>query len=297
VRPRLSADPERLKRVRTLFFSVALGLALFQLNVLLDSVIAYTLVAEGGVSTLYYANRLVQLPIGVLGVALSTAIFPALARLVKEGDLAGVGHVVDRGLSLGAFFAIPCAVGLVVLAEPIVQVLFERGRFGATSTARTSWVLLLLAPAVIAACVTPVVTRAFYAEEEVKTPVRVGVACVVLNLTLNLLLVGPMAEAGLALATSISQGVNLIAQTWLYRRRRKQRGDPPRTGETLRAVATYILLAALMGAVAFGVHRVVPGHAALRLAAAVIAGAVLYGALAWILRLEAPRLLLEKRQG
>lgn len=296
IRPRLTTDPARLKRVRTLFFSVALGLALFQLNVLLDSLIAYTLVAEGGVSTLYYANRLVQLPIGVLGVALSTAIFPALARLVKEGDLPGLGSVVDRGLSLGAFVAIPCAVGLVVLAEPIVHVLFERGRFDATSTARTGWVLLLLAPAVLTACVTPVVTRAFYAEEEVATPVRVGVVCVVLNLTLNLLLVGPMAEAGLALATSISQGVNLIAQTWLYRRRRTLRGDAPRTGKTLRAVATYSALAAVMGAVAYGVHALMPGHAALRLAAAVLAGAILYGSLAWVLRLEAPRLLLERRR-
>jgi len=296
VRPRWNADPEQIKRVRTLFFSLAIGLALFQLNVLFDSLIAYTLVEEGGVSTLYYANRLVQLPIGVLGVALSTAIFPELARLVKEGDFPNLGAVIDRGLVLGSFVAIPCAVGLVVLAQPIVETLFERGRFDAASSVRTGWVLLLLAPAVLTACVSPVVTRAFYAEEQVSTPVRVGVACVVLNLVLNLALVGPMQEAGLALATSISQTVNLIAQAWLYRRRRIARGDPPRTGKTFRAVCAYTILALLMGAVAFGVHRVVPGPRALRLILAIGAGVIVYGGLAAALKAEPLQLLLARRQ-
>ena len=100
---------------------------------------------------------------------------------------------------------------------------------------------------------------------------------------------------GLIKIEKSSQGVNLIAQTWLYRRRRILRDDPPRTGETLRAVATYSALAVLMGVLAYGVYQIVPGRPAVRLVAAVLSGAVLYGGLAWALRLEAPALLFERR--
>jgi putative peptidoglycan lipid II flippase len=280
--------------VRGLFLSLGLGLALFQLNVFLDGLIAYTSVEEGGVSTLYFANRLVQLPIGVFGVALATAVFPALTRLAKRGETEELGRVLERGVRLGAFVSIPAAVGRVTLADPIVSTLFERGRFDAASSARTGFTLLLLAPAVITACVTSVITRAFYAEEQVKTPVRVGAACVLLNLILNLLLVGPLQEAGLALATSISQGINLIAQAWLYRRRRLAKGDTTRSSETARTVLTCVVLAALMGAAAWSAHRVCPGPEALRLAVGVATGAFVYGGLALALRMREPQLLLSR---
>ncbi len=296
IQPIVRADPALMARVRRLFASLALGMALFQLNVLLDGVIAYSLVPEGGVSALYYANRLVQLPIGVLGVALSTAVFPELARRVKRGDTAGLGQVLDAGLALGAFVSVPAAVGLAVLAEPIVRTLFERGEFDPVSTHRTGRVLLLLAPAVVAACTTPIITRAFYAEEEVHTPVRVGAACVALNLVLNLLLVGPLQEAGLALATTISQTVNLLAQAVLYRRRRVARGDPPATARTWRALGAAVGLAALMGVGAAATHAVLPEVPdAVRLIAAVGVGVVIYAGAARLLRVRELSLLLARR--
>lgn len=282
VRPRLRADPARSRRVRTLFFSLAIGLALFQLNALLDSVIAYALAPAGGVSALYYANRLVQLPIGVLGVALSTVVFPELARRAKRADAKGLGEIVDRGVRLGAFVAVPAAVGLLVLHQPLVSALFERGAFDADSSARTGRVLLFLAPAVVTACVTPVITRTFYAEEEVRLPVVVGSACVVLNLALNLLLVGPMQEAGLALATTIAQGANLVAQALLLRLRRRGRGDAPPTGETALALGRTLLLSGLMGLAAYGVYTATPGPLLLRVGLAVASGVALFTGLAWV---------------
>jgi putative peptidoglycan lipid II flippase len=296
VRPTWALDPERKRRIRALFFSLALGMALFQVNVLLDGVIAYSLVAEGGVSTLYYANRLVQLPVGVMGVALSTAVFPELARRAKRGDTQGMGEILDRGVILGAFAALPAAVGLVVLAEPIVALLFERGRFDAESSARTGWVLFLLAPAVVTACVTPVITRAFYAEEQVKTPVRVGAACVLLNLVLNLVLVGPMQEAGLAVATSVSQGLNLVLQAWLYRRRRQERGDELATGRVAATVARSAGLAAVMGGAAWGAHWACPGPDAVRVGLAIAVGVGVYAGLAWALKAPELKLLLARRR-
>lgn len=287
-------DPERLGRVKSLFFSLAFGLALFQLNALFDGLIAYAFVAEGGVSALYYGNRLVQLPIGVLGVALSTAVFPELARLAKREDFLGLGALLDRGVLLGAFVALPAAAGLAALAGPIVSTLFERGAFDATSAARTAKIVLCLTPAIVAACVTPVVTRAFYAEEEVKTPVRVGAGCVVLNLILNLLLVGPMGAAGLALATSVSQVTNLILQVWLYRKRRVGRGDVPPTLRVISHGLGYAALAAVMGLAAWQVERALPGPAALRLVVAIATGVVIYAGVCGALRVEPMRLLLSR---
>jgi len=295
VRPTLHADPERLRRVRSLFLSLALGLALFQLNALLDSLIAYTLVPTGGVSALYYANRLTQLPIGVLGVALATAVFPELARRAKRGDSEGLGEILDRGVALGAFVALPAACGLAALAEPLVSALFERGAFSSESTQRTARVLLCLTPAVVTACVTPVITRAFYAEEEVKTPVRVGVVCVLVNLTLNLLLVGPLAEAGLALATSASQILNLVLQVAIYRRRRLARGERPATGRTLKSVVQSALLAGVMGVLAWATQRYLPGPELLRVLVAIGTGVAVYAGGAYALRLEPLRLLLARR--
>lgn len=289
-------DPARLKRVKGLFFSLALGLALFQLNALADGLIAYGLAPEGAVSALYYGNRLVQLPIGVLGVALSTAVFPALARLAKRGDFEGLGKMLDQGVVLGAFVALPAMAGLAVLAEPLVSVLFQRGAFDAESAARTGRVVLLLSPAVVASCVAPVVTRAFYAEEQVTTPVKVGAFCVVLNLVLNLLLVRPLGEAGLALATSISQGLNLVLQAGLYWRRRQARGESPQTWRTLARAGGFALSAALMAALAWAAHRYCPGPELVRVALGVLTGVVVYAGVALALKVEPLRLLLARRR-
>jgi len=295
VRATLTADPARLARVRSLFGSLAIGLAMFQVNVLLDGLIAYALVPTGGVSSLFYANRLVQLPIGVLGVALSTAVFPELARRAKAGDMSGLGAIIDRGMRIGVFVSLPAAVGLAVLVEPIVVTLFQRGAFDAESAARTSRVLLFLSPAVIMACVSPVITRAFYAEEEVKTPVRVGVACVLLNLILNLSLVGWLQEAGLALATSISQTVSLVILLGLFRWRRLGREDRPETAATVKALLRSLAAALLMGAAAWATHHFLPGPGWLRLGAAVAVGGTVYGGLSWLAKAPELRLLLSRR--
>lgn len=287
-------DPEAWARVRRLFGGLVLGAALFQVNALMDSVVAYALVPSGGTSALFYANRLTQLPVGVLGVALSTAIFPELARRAKAGDLAGAGGLVDRGVSVALFLATPAAVGLAVLAAPLVEVLFRRGAFDAGAAERTARVVLLLAPAVIAACATPVVTRGLHAEEEVRLPVKVAAACVALNVALGLTLVGPLAEAGLAVATSVSQTVGLVALAVLAGRRRRARGERPEDGAVLLGAARAFGLSVVMAAAALAAFHVLPGPAWARLAAAVAGGAGVYGGLALVLRAPEARALIER---
>ncbi|MCO5169933.1 MAG: murein biosynthesis integral membrane protein MurJ [Planctomycetes bacterium] len=287
-------DPAAWARVRRMFGGLLLGAVLFQANALMDSFVAYALVPEGGTSALFYANRLTQLPIGVLGVALATAIFPEVARRAKQGDLTQAGALVDRGVAVAAFVALPAALGLAALAGPLVDLLFRRGAFDAAAAERTARVVLLLAPAVVAACATPVIARGLHAEEEVALPVRVGAACVGLNVVLGLSLVGPLAEAGLALATSVSQTTGLVALAWLARRRRLARGERPAGRETLAAFGRALALSTVMAAAAWGVHAALPGPALARVVAAVLAGAAVYAAGALALRAPEARALLQR---
>lgn len=275
--PALSgADPERLLRVRRMFGGLVLGLALFQVNCLIDQLLAWLFVPAGGLSALYYANRLIQLPVGVLGVAVSTVVFPQLARLAQRGDHAGAGELVDRGVALAAFVSLPCAVGLACLAEPLVGALFARGAFDAEAVARTARVTLLLTPAIVASCVSPVLTRALWAEEESRLPVRISAVTVACNVALNLALVGPLDEAGLALATSLSQLLGLALLLVVGRRRRAARGVAPSLRRNAAAIVRIALLSLLGGAVALAAWHLVPGPAVLRAGLAVGLSASIY---------------------
>lgn len=284
LRPTWQVEPQRIRRVYRLFGSLALGLAVFQLNVLLDSVIAYAFVPAGGVSALYFANRLVQLPIGVLGIALATAVFPELARRAKRDDHAGLNALVDRGAALGAFIALPAAVGLWLLAEPVVHVLFQRGAFDPLAAQRTARVVTFLAPSILLACISPIVTRGFYAAEDVKVPVRISVVCVVLNLSLNLALVGPLQEAGLALATTISQALNLLLLLAVSLHRRRTHGITGAGREALRATLRSAALAALMAFPVFWTWTLTPLPDLLRLPLAILAGVLTYTLLSLLTR-------------
>ncbi len=294
--PVLTAEAEQIARMRRLFYSVAFGLAVFQVNALVDQVIAYFFIpGGGGVSTLFYANRLTQLPIGTVGVAVATAVFPELSRLATRGDRAAFDRTTDDAMGASFFISLPSAVGLAVLAEPIVRVLFQRGEFGAEATERTARVVMAFAGAVAAGCITPTITRAFYAEQDTATPVRVSVVSVVANFALNLALVVPLREAGLALATSISQVGQLVALYVICSRRRKAGGGEPAHTTIFVALARSSLLCALLAAAAWGTQTGLARllgehfekHGALRaavLAAAIAAGAIVYLGLAWVLR-------------
>jgi putative peptidoglycan lipid II flippase len=295
LKPVLHAEPEKLRRMRSLFYSVAIGLAVFQVNTFVDSLIAYAFIpGGGGVATLFYANRLIQLPIGTVGIAVATAIFPELSRLATRGDRAAFDRTTDEAMGASFFISLPCSVGLAVLASPIVACLFERGEFDHAATERTARVLLAFAGAVAAGCVTPTITRAFYAEQDAKTPVRVSVVAVIANFVLNLVLVGPLQEAGLALATTISQIGQLMALYVIHARRRAAAGGTKPHGTLLLALGRSTFLCVALGVAARGTHAglaaalgdAFTAHAPVRavvLAGAIGAGAIAYLGLAWIL--------------
>jgi putative peptidoglycan lipid II flippase len=219
--PALDWGDARVARIIRLMAPMVLGLSVVQINSLTDYLIAYVVVTVDGVrigpAVLGYAQYVYQLPLGVFGIALATAIFPVLAECKAAGDRQRLAAVFTRGLKLSMFIALPACAGLLVVADVLVSALFERGAFGPSDTVRVSGTLMCYSLGMAAYFSQHVVVRTFYALEDSRTPSRVAMVIVVLNLSLNLALVFRFEERGLATATAVTAFVQV---SWLLRRLR-----------------------------------------------------------------------------
>lgn len=222
---------EPLRTVVRQAVPMILGLGVLQLNVLLDGVLASypTLVGptifgveyplhEGAMAAVSFAARLYQFPLAVVGLAVATAIFPALARLAD--DERSFSEVLQRGLRLVIFIGLPASAGLMLVGPLLVRVILEGGRFGAADVDRVAFVLYGYAAGVWAYSTIHVITRGFYAMGDTRTPVTVAVAMVALNLVLNCVLIWtPLREAGLAWSTAVCAVIQFAVLLGLARRR------------------------------------------------------------------------------
>ena len=292
-------DP-RIREVIGLMAPMVLGLSAVQINSLVDYVIAYSFIVENhervGPAVLGYAQTIYQLPLGMFGIALATAIFPILAAKANEGDRAGLADVVARGIRMSLFVALPASVGLIFVAHPLVATLFERGRFDAQDTQRVSWVLAFYAAGLAAYFLQHVLVRTFYAMRDSKTPARIAGFMVVLNFALNLALVFPLKERGLALSTAVCATIQVI---WLATRLNRQLPEL-RWRVIAGAVVRMLLATAVMSAVlaALSLPTVlgdaIGANAAIRLAVLVAAGVLSYALAAFLLRIEELRSVLRR---
>lgn len=239
------ADP-RLRRLLALTLPGLGGAGLGQVMLLVNSWAASHL-PTGAVSHLFYADRLVQLPLGLVGVALGTALLPALSGAARAGDAAAAGDLLARSTATALLLALPAAAGLVVLAEPIIAVLFERGAFGPEATAATAATLRALALGLPAAVLAQVLAPAHFAHEDTRTPVRAAAWSLLLNLALIPVLIGPLAEVGIALAGSIAAWAyaGLLAVT-LRRAGRMAASPEPRRGLGRALAATAAMVALIL---------------------------------------------------
>jgi len=209
LRPAFNFRYPPLLSIGRLFVPAAFGGAVYQINVMIGTILA-SMLQPGGVSWLYYADRLVELPLGMFAVALGTAVLPSMSRQAGNGDMAALNQSLSFSLRLTAFFTIPASLALIVLREPIVAVLFQRGRFTAFDTQQTAYALLWYTAGLWAFSGLKVVTQAFFSLKDTKTPVKISVVAVVVNLVGGLLLMGPMEQGGLALATSLAAAMNFL---------------------------------------------------------------------------------------
>jgi putative peptidoglycan lipid II flippase len=215
--PRFTPEIRRLVR---LMVPGIFGAGVTQLNLVVSTAVA-SLLPTGAVSYLYYADRLNQLPLAVVGIAVGTAILPSLSRQVRGGDDAGARYTQNRGLELAFLLTLPAAVGLGVAAGPIMEVLFERGAFGTVAARATAAALAAYSAGLPAFVLIKVMTPGFFARHDTATPVKVAFIAMAVNLALTLLLgvASPLRHVGVALALSVAGWVNALLLMFLLHRR------------------------------------------------------------------------------
>lgn len=259
-----------LRRVGKLILPAILGFAILQVNTLVDMTCGFW-AGAGANSSLFYANRLMQFPLGVFAIAMGTAVLPTVSRQSARQEIEKVNRTLSFALRTILFIILPASVGLIVLRTPIVQLLFEHGEFDALSTARTSFTLLCYTIGLFAYSGQKIIVTGFYSLQDTRTPMKIGAAALVMNIVLNLILMGPMREAGLALATSIAGIFNFLFLVYLFQ---KQIADFP-IGEILGSSTRILAASLVMGiAASFFYHKIyhfvgMEGSETLRLLAAV----------------------------
>jgi putative peptidoglycan lipid II flippase len=209
---------EGVRRVLLLMGPGVVGLAAVQVNLVVNSILA-TGEGTGAVSALSYAFRLMYMPIGIFGVSIATAVVPTLSRHAARNDAAGMRETISNGLRLMLMLNVPSTVGLIVLATPIVALIFEHGRFTPAHTAATAAALAFYAPGLIGYSAVKIAVPSFYSIRDSRTPVLVSIATMVLNVLLNLALVRVIGFKGLALGTAISAIFNASVLLWVLRAR------------------------------------------------------------------------------
>ncbi|CAN5219009.1 murein biosynthesis integral membrane protein MurJ [soil metagenome] len=231
--PRLSPQ---VKRMLALIGPAALGAGAIQFNMLISTSLAARFLPQGAVSYLYYADRLNQLPLGLIGIGVGTAMLPALSRQIGSGNEAAASHTQNRAMELALFLSLPAAVALCVSALPLIRGLLQHGAFHAADTIGTAGALSAFAVGVPAYVLIKVLTPGFYARQDTKTPVRVAVFSMLFNLVGNLVLIWPLGHVGVAVSTAIAAWVNVIVLYWLLHRRDQLKMDARFKAKAIRII-------------------------------------------------------------
>ena len=253
-RPLLDLRDPAFRRVLALFLPRLLGLTVVQINVVVNYLLGY-IISNDASSHLAYANRLVQLPLGIFGVAIATAALPALSKLRAAGRMDTFRSTLSYSLRQTLAIAIPASVGLILIRRPLVQLIYERGAFSHAATLIVSDVVMFYALGLFAYATMQILVPAFLALQDAKTPMRIAIGTTALNFCLNLLLgvaLG-MAARGFALATAISSTCGLMVLSTTLRRRL----GPIEGRAMIFSVARIVLAAADMGIAVYLTHLVV----------------------------------------
>jgi putative peptidoglycan lipid II flippase len=288
-RPVLDWRDPGLRRILVLMGPGTIGLAATQVNLLVNTTLA-TGEGTGAVASLEYAFRLMYLPIGLFGVSVATAVLPAVSRQIAASDETSVERTVADGIALMLMLNVPATVGLIVLAEPIVRLIFERGQFTPDATLATAGALQYYALGLVGYSVVRIASPTFYALGQNRTPVIVSIITVAINAALNIALVRVLGFKGLALGTSIAALFNAVTLLVLLRTRLGGINGGPLTASFVKITIAAIAMGAAAWGANAGLERVLPGAAALvqvaRVGASIGAALAVLGAAAWLLRIR-----------
>jgi putative peptidoglycan lipid II flippase len=291
-RPRFNLKDPGLRTVMKLMLPALFGMAVTRINLLVDNSLA-SLLGEGTISSLNYAERLLQFPIGIFGVGLATAILPTLSRYAARGEGVKLRETMNYALRMAIFVAIPAGIGLIVLRKPLLALLFQRGAFTAAATNEAAWALLFYGMGVAAYIAVSVVVPVFYAQKDTRTPVIAGAIAVGVNIVGDLILMWDLRQGGLALASAVAAYVNLGILLWILRRRVGRIGLKKVAISALKTVAAGIAMAGALLALV-SISGFTPENSNFGFALLIGGGGVVLGGLVYLL---ASKLLRSKELG
>lgn len=238
--PRIDKD---IRRLFALILPAAAGAGATQINLLISTALAGALLAPGAISYIYYADRLNQLPLGLIGIGLGTILLPTLSRLLGENKPDEAMHMQNRGIELALFLTLPATIAFLAISEPIVRGLFQYGAFSAGDTEATAMVLSAFSIGLPAYVMIKVLTPGYYARSDTKTPVRFAMIAIAVNIAGNLALIPTIGYLGPPIATAVSASINAALLYWTLRKRGQFHAD----AQLVRRLPRLAIAAALMG--------------------------------------------------
>lgn len=288
VLPRISLQHSGALRVLRQMVPALLGVSVSQISLIINTIFASFLVS-GSVSWMYYADRLMEFPSGVLGVALGTILLPSLSKSFASGNQQQYCQLLDWGLRLCFMLALPCAVALGILAKPLIVALFQYGKFSAFDATMTQQALIAYSIGLIGLIVVKVLAPGFYSRQNIKTPVKIAITTLIITQIMNMTFIGPLKHAGLSL--SIGLGACLNASL-LYWQLRKQQLFIPQPGWA-KFFIQLIIAVLVMSLALLGILAIMPDWSQgtmpwrlLRLLVVVTTGIVVYFAMLLLLGLR-----------
>lgn len=285
VLPRLNLKDAGVWRVMRMMGPAILGVSVSQISLIINTIFASFLIS-GSVSWMYYADRLMEFPSGVLGVALGTILLPSLAKSFSSGNHDEYNRLMDWGLRLCFLLALPSAIALGILAKPLIVSLFQYGKFTALDALMTQRALVAYSVGLMGLIVVKVLAPGFYSRQNIKTPVKIAIITLIMTQVMNLMFIGPLKHAGLALSIGLAACLNALLLYWQLR---KQDIFQPQPGWAMFLIKLVVAVLA-MSAVLVGVLWLMPDWEQgnmlarlLRLSVVVVAGAMTYFATLGIL--------------
>ena len=246
VKPKWAWHSEGVSKIRKLLLPALFGVSVTQINLLLDTLIASFLMI-GSISWLYYSNRLLEFPLGLFAIGIATVVLPSLSKLHSKNSPEEFSATLDWGLKVVSLFGWPALAGLMVLAQPIIMVLFMRGEFSQNDVVQVSFALFAYLSGLLSFMFIKILAPGYYARQDTKTPVKIGIKAMVANMAFNLMLAPFFGYVGLAIATSLSATLN----AWLLYRGLKLSGVYQLSVQTIYFIGKLIISALVMAMVVF----------------------------------------------
>lgn len=222
-----------------------LGVSVSQISLIINTIFA-SFLASGSVSWMYYADRLMEFPSGVLGVALGTILLPSLSRSFSSGNFKEYSHLMDWGLRLCLLLAIPSSVAIGILAGPLVSALFQYGKFNAFDALMTQHALVAYAVGLVGVIVVKVLAPGFYSRQDIKTPVKIAIVTLISTQLMNLVFIGPLKHAGLSLSIGLAACLNASLLFWQLRKKNFFQPQPGWYSFLARLILAVILMAVVL---------------------------------------------------